>query len=63
MKVAFFVSIKRHRARKKEVHIGEVRSFNGIGVIISGITMPGIYNRAPDKLFEVHKDLSLGAFK
>jgi len=63
LKVAFFVNLKRHRLRKKEIHIGEVSSFNGTGVIIFGITLPGIYNRAPDRLFEVHKDLSLGAFK
>lgn len=64
LKVAFVVNVKRSTFRKrKEVHIGEVRSFNGSGVIIAGITVHGIYNRAPDKLFEVHKDVSLGAFE
>lgn len=64
MKVAFFVKVKRFRFRKNtEVHIGEVRSSNCSGVIISGITLPGIYNRPPDKLFEVHKDVSLGSWE
>jgi hypothetical protein len=64
LKVAFFVKVKRSRFRKNtEVHIGEVRSFNGAGVIIAGITLPGIYNRAPDRIFEVHRNITLGAFK
>lgn len=64
LKVAFFVDVKRPRFRKKkEVHVGEVRSFNSSGVTIAGITLPGMYNRAPDKLFEVHKDMSLEAFE
>lgn len=64
LKVAFFVTVKRPGFRKKkEVHIGEIRSFNGSGVTIAGITMPGMYNRAPDRLFEVHKDISLEAFE
>lgn len=60
LKVAFFVDVKRpgHR-KKKEVHTGVVRSVNGCGVVIEGITLPGIYNRAPDRIFEVHKNLSL----
>lgn len=63
LKVAFFVEIKRHFSKKKETHIGEVRSFNGSGVIIEGITIPGYYNRAPDKIFEVHTDLKIGMWK
>jgi hypothetical protein len=64
LKVAFVVNVKRSTFRKrKEVHIGEVRSFNDSGVIIAGITVHGIYNRTPDKLFEVHKDVSLGTFE
>jgi len=63
LKVAFFVEIKRHFSKKKETHIGEVRSFNGSGVIIEGITIPGYYNRARDKIFEVHQNLNLGVFE
>lgn len=63
LKVAFFVNVKISKFRKgKDVHIGEVRSFNNSCVIIAGITIPGIYNRASDKVFEVHKDVSLGSW-
>jgi hypothetical protein len=66
LKVAFFVDVKRwrqkRRRKRKEVNIGVVKRFNGSGVVIEGITLPGMYNRAPDKLFEVHKDLSLEGF-
>jgi hypothetical protein len=64
LKVAFLVDVKRPGSRKKkEVHIGEVRSFNGSGVIIAGITLPGIYNRAYGRIFEVHKDIGLGSWE
>ena len=64
LKVAFFVKMKRSRFSKKiEVHIGEIQSFNCSGVTIMGITLPGIYNRAPDRIFEVHKNITLGAFE
>jgi hypothetical protein len=65
LKVAFFVDVKpsKFRRKRKEVHIGMVKWYNGFCVIIAGITLPGIYNRDPDKVFEVHKNVSLGAFK
>ncbi len=65
LKVAFFVDVKpsRFRRKRKEVHIGMVKWYNGFCVIIEGITLPGIYNRAPDKIFEVHKNVNLGAFE
>lgn len=64
LKVAFFVVVKRPGFRKKEeVHIGRVSSFRGHQATISGITVPGLYNRDADKLFEVHKDLTLEAFE
>lgn len=46
-------------AKRKVVHIGTIVCFTCSGVVIDGITIPGTYNRAPDKLFEVHKDTSL----
>jgi hypothetical protein len=55
LKVAFFV--------RKEVHIGVVKLFKGSGVVIEGITLPGMYNRTPDRLFEVHKDMSLESWE
>jgi hypothetical protein len=64
LKVAFFAKVKRPKSRMKtEIHIGVVKSFNGHGVVVEGITLHGIYNRSPDKLFEVHKDISLGMFQ
>ncbi len=65
LKVAFFVDVKpsRFRRKRKEVHIGMVQQYNGSCVIIAGITLSGIYNRAPDKVFEVHKNVSLVAFE
>jgi hypothetical protein len=64
LKVAFFIDVKRPGFQKnKEVHVGVVKALNDSGVTIEGITMPGMYNRPVDKLFEVHKDMSLGAFE
>ena len=63
LKVAFFIEVRsRFKKRKKETHIGIVRSFSGSYVVIEGITRPGLYNRAPEALFEVHKYLSIEQF-
>jgi hypothetical protein len=66
IKVAFFavsyVRVKRH-PRKKKIHVGRVKSFNSSSVVIEGITVPGLYNRDPHNLFEVHKDMSLASWE
>jgi hypothetical protein len=67
LKVAFFVDVKRwrqkSRRKRKEINIGVVKWFNGSEVVIEGITLPGYYNRALDKIFEVHQNINLGMFK
>lgn len=61
--VAFFVDVKRsNHCKKREVHVGIVKWHNGSRVVVKGITIPGIYNRAAEKLFEVHKNMSLDSW-
>lgn len=65
LKVCFWVYIKRSgfSRKQKELHIGQVVSYNSSSVVVSGLTLPGQYNRPYNELFEIHKDTSLGMFQ
>jgi len=64
MKVAFFVVFpgnKGRRTKKTYIHIGRIVSVEDQNVVIEDIVAPiSRFNRPIDKIFEVHKDTSLG---